>query len=87
MNSCKPLIIYERNEGNEKKEKEGNEKNEGSKSIKTSPTRKKEEFIYSLDENIFDPTKSSPPNDFMLKLQLRMSHYNSFSNLDNLINE
>ena len=32
---------------------------------------------YSLKQNFFDPTKSSPPNDFMLKLQMRMSIYNT----------
>jgi hypothetical protein len=42
---------------------------------------------YSLKQNFFDPTKSSPPNDFMLKLQLRMNQYDSFNNVDNLINE
>ncbi len=55
-----------------------------------SPTNVKERFIineYSLKENFFDPSKSSPPNEFMLKLKLRMSHYNSFNSLDNLINE
>jgi hypothetical protein len=31
---------------------------------------------YSLNQNFFDPSKSSPPNEFMLKLKLRMSHYN-----------
>ena len=36
---------------------------------------------YSLKQNVFDPTKSSPPNDFMLKLQLRMKSYNSSDNL------
>jgi len=35
---------------------------------------------YSLKQNVFDPSKSSPPNDFMLKLQLRMSIYNNFNN-------
>jgi len=76
MNSCKPRIIYER-----------------SKIIpisQISPTNKKEGFSvkeYSLKQNFFDPSKSSPPNDFMLKLQLRMSHYDSFNNLDSLINE
>ena len=34
---------------------------------------------YSLKQNFFDPTKSSPPNDFMLKLQKRMSIYNNNS--------
>ena len=49
---------------------------------------------YSLKQNFFDPTKSSPPNDFMLKLQIRMKSYNSSDNLcnfqmneDNLDNE
>ncbi len=37
---------------------------------------------YSLNQNFFDPTKSSPPNEFMLKLKLRMSHYNLFDNKD-----
>lgn len=75
MNSCK-LHIYER-----------------SKIIQipqNSPTNKKEDFSeneYSLKQNFFDPSKSSPPNEFMLKLKLRMSHYNSFNNLDSLINE
>ena len=76
MNSCKPRIIHEK-----------------SKVIKipqTSPTYKKEDFSvneYSLKQNFFDPSKSSPPNEFMLKLKLRMSHYESFNNIDNLINE
>lgn len=30
---------------------------------------------YSLKQNVFDPSKSSPPNDFMLKLHLRLSKY------------
>jgi hypothetical protein len=49
---------------------------------------------YSLKQSFFDPTKSSPPNDFMLKLQIRMKSYNSSDNLcnfqindDNLDNE
>lgn len=33
---------------------------------------------YSLKQHLFDPTKSSPPNDFMIKLQKRMSDYNAF---------
>ena len=32
---------------------------------------------YSLKQNFFDPSKSSPPNEFMLKLYMRMSVYNS----------
>jgi hypothetical protein len=30
---------------------------------------------YSLKKHFFDPTKNSPPNDFMIKLQMRMSVY------------
>ena len=76
MNSCKSRIIYE-----------------SSKIIpisQKSPTNKKEGFSvneYSLKENFFDPSKSSPPNEFMLKLKLRMSHYDSFNNLESLTNE
>jgi hypothetical protein len=32
---------------------------------------------YSLKQNFFDPSKSSPPNDFMLKLHMRISNYDS----------
>lgn len=39
---------------------------------------------YSLKQNFFDPTKSSPPNKFMIKLQKRMSIYNPklYSNIN-----
>lgn len=50
--------------------------------INNSPTIKKEQNEYSLTQNMFDPSKSSPPNDFMLKLQMRISQHNSFNNLD-----
>ena len=30
---------------------------------------------YSLKQNFFDPSKSSPPNKFMINLYMRMSHY------------
>ena len=56
----------------------------------TQHTKKKEDYginEYSLTPNFFDPSKSSPPNEFMLKLKLRMSHYNSFNNVDSLISE
>ena len=32
---------------------------------------------YGLKENMFDPSKCSPPNDFLLKLNKRMSIYDS----------
>lgn len=53
----------------------------------TSPTNIKNTSNfkeYSLKQNFFDPTKNSPPNEFMAKLHMRMSVYN---NADNLINE
>ena len=31
---------------------------------------------YGLNQIIFDPTKNSPPNNFMVKLKERMSVYN-----------
>ena len=38
---------------------------------------------YSLEcnKNIFDPSKSSPPNEFMEKLNKRMDIYNTYSTL------
>jgi hypothetical protein len=45
----------------------------------TSPTKKKETFSTKeceLKQNFFDPTKQSPPNDFMQKLHKRMDIYN-----------
>ena len=45
-----------------------------------SPTSKKNgSQNYNLHENLFDPTQSSPPNEFMLKLHIRMNNYNSSS--------
>jgi hypothetical protein len=38
----------------------------------------------SLKENIFDPSKSSPPNEFLLKLQLRMDTYSKSFNFNNV---
>ena len=75
MNICKPRIIHERT---------------NTSPILISPTNKKVECNlneYSLTQNIFDPSKSSPPNEFMLKLQLRMSLYDSFIKEDNFIRE
>ena len=36
---------------------------------------------YSLKQHFFDPSKSSPPNDFMIKLQMRLSKFDSKDNL------
>lgn len=53
-----------------------------------SPTSQNRIKEYSLKQNVFDPSKSSPPNDFMLKLKLRMAIYNnSYNNDDNLESE
>jgi|APFre7841882793_1041355.scaffolds.fasta_scaffold371847_1 hypothetical protein len=40
-------------------------------------TSNKETNEYNLNQNFFDPSKSSPPNEFMIKLRMRMSIYNS----------
>jgi len=37
---------------------------------------------YSLKQHFFDPSKSSPPNDFMIKLQNRMTIYNTTRYVD-----
>lgn len=42
---------------------------------------------YSLKQSTFDPTKSSPPNDFLLKLQMRLSKYNNTNYVDENVNE
>jgi hypothetical protein len=42
---------------------------------------------YSLNHSFFDPSNSSPPNDFMQKLHLRMSVYNSLTKDDNFSTE
>jgi hypothetical protein len=44
-------------------------------STETNVNSPKGEYIRK--ENFFDPTKSSPPNDFMLKLHMRISNYDS----------
>jgi len=36
---------------------------------------KKPKNEYRLNHNVFDPSKSSPPNDFMMKLNERMLKY------------
>jgi len=48
--------------------------------IKTPPKSERR-----LNKNFFDPTKSSPPNEFMLKLYMRDQAYNlSYKKDDNL---
>jgi hypothetical protein len=36
---------------------------------------------YSLKQNFFDPSKSSPPNEFMIKLHMRLSKFDMKENL------
>ena len=47
---------------------------------KNSSTNQKEVNVFSeygINQNLFDPTKSSPPNEFMIKLYMRMAIYNA----------
>lgn len=40
-------------------------------------------YSLELNKNIFDPSKSSPPNEFMEKLNKRMDIYNRLETLSN----
>jgi hypothetical protein len=40
---------------------------------------------YSLTQNFFDPTKSSPPNDFINKLRKRIQAYNELYHVDKMV--
>ena len=44
---------------------------------------------YGLKQNFFNPTKGSPPNNFMNKLHMRMQIYDDYkdNNVDNLESE
>lgn len=37
---------------------------------------------YDLNQNCFDPSKSSPPNEFMMKLRQRMTLYDCLEKND-----
>jgi len=55
-----------------------NERNNSIPILKNMSTLMKEnsnKIEYSLKQNFFDPSKSSPPNEFMKKLHMRMSNY------------
>lgn len=43
-------------------------------------------ITYDLKQNCFDPSKSSPPNNFMTKLRQRMTLYESESLVTNVFN-
>jgi hypothetical protein len=47
--------------------------------IKNNSSSSTDTRQYDLKQNKFDPSKSSPPNDFMEKLILRIAVYESFS--------
>jgi hypothetical protein len=42
---------------------------------------------YELKYNNIDPSESSPPNDFIIKLNMRIFNQTSFNNLESLINK
>jgi hypothetical protein len=66
MHSYKTIVIHEKNE-----------KSLIKKNLSTSMKIEKTKSEYSLKQNFFDPSKSSPPNDFMNKLEMRMNVYNA----------
>lgn len=62
--------------------------NTKSKPIKITNILVKNQNQYSLKQNLFDPTKNSPPNTFMIKLYNRIikyeSNYKNDSNFDTI---
>lgn len=53
------------------------------KNLSTSMEDTSPKGEYSLKQNFFDPSKSSPPNDFMIKLRMRMNLYQTDKNINN----
>ena len=47
------------------------------KNLSTSMKIESPKGEYSLKQNFFDPSKSSPPNDFMNKLEMRIMIYDA----------
>jgi hypothetical protein len=43
--------------------------------LSTSMKENSPKSEYSLKQNFFDPSKSSPPNEFMIKLHMRMNKF------------
>ena len=43
-----------------------------SKKLSTPSENNLEKINYDLNKNIFDPSKNSPPNNFLVKLKKRM---------------
>jgi hypothetical protein len=74
MHSCSHIIAHNNNKKNIIKQ------------TFTAPIKiKNTEAEYSLKQHFFDPFKSSPPNEFMIKLQMRMSRFSNRNHT--LINE
>ena len=57
------------------------------KNLSTSMDDNSPKGEYSLKQNFFDPSKSSPPNEFMIKLHMRMNRYKIDKKDDNLDTE
>jgi hypothetical protein len=53
------------------------------KNLSTSMKMNSSKGEYSLKQNFFDPSKSSPPNEFIIKLHMRMNKYYTHND-DNL---
>jgi hypothetical protein len=67
MLSCKTNFIPERSESIQIK-----------KNLSTSMKVESPKGEYSLKQNFFDPSKNSPPNDFMKKLEMRIRIYDTY---------
>ena len=52
------------------------------KNIESNPPSPSNKIDYSLHNHFFDPSKSSPPNDFLLKLEKRLQCYHSLGTND-----
>jgi hypothetical protein len=64
MIATSQYVICERNESNPIKQ-----------ILTTSMKINSPKGEYSLKQNFFDPSKSSPPNEFIIKLHMRMNKY------------
>ena len=64
--------MYSRNVINQERSPIININNKTFTDMKANTIKRSE---YSLKQNIFDPTKNSPPNNFIIKLQERMGIY------------
>lgn len=47
---------------------------------KPVPIKRVNSYESKSNNNIFDPSKSSPPNEFMIKLYKRMNYWNNSTN-------